>query len=248
MKISAKRSRRTDRSRRPRRRLLISCEHGGNDVPVQYARLFVGAAEVLDSHRGMDFGALEMARSFAKKLRAPLVAATTTRLLVDLNRSAHHRNVFSEFSRALAPAEREIAMRRYYTPYRTDVERRIAAAVRSGDAVLHISSHSFTPALNGETRRTDLGLLYDPRRPFERSFATAWHEALHARAPQLQVRRNYPYRGVNDALVTHLRRRHGDRSYAGVELEVNQKFVADPAWPELIAAISDALAAAVASQ
>jgi predicted N-formylglutamate amidohydrolase len=248
MTSSVKRSRPTGRSRPLHPRLLISCEHGGNDVPPQYARLFKGAARVLDSHRGMDFGALEMGRAFAKKLKAPLISATTTRLLVDLNRSANHRNVFSQYSRVLTPAERAVAMRDYYLPYRTDVEDNVVAAVRDGDAVLHISSHSFTPVLNGDERRTDLGLLYDPRRPRELAFATAWLTALNEHAPHLVVRRNYPYRGVNDALVTHLRRRYPDRRYAGVELEVNQKFVGAAVWPKLIVTISDALAAAVASQ
>ncbi|HLF10126.1 MAG TPA: N-formylglutamate amidohydrolase, partial [Gammaproteobacteria bacterium] len=133
-------------------------------MPAEYARLFTRAGRVLDSHRGLDYGALEMARAFAKKLDAPLVSATTTRLLVDLNRSPHHRNVFSEFSRVLTAAERETAIAKHYFPYRTKVEGVVAAAVQSGAAVLHVSSHSFTPMLNGETRRTDLGLLYDPRR------------------------------------------------------------------------------------
>jgi hypothetical protein len=36
------------------------------------------------------------------------------------------------------------------------------------------------------------------------------------------LRRNYPYRGVSDALVTHLRRRYGGRG-VGMEPELNQK-------------------------
>jgi hypothetical protein len=37
------------------------------------------------------------------------------------------------------------------------------------------------------------------------------------------VRRNYPYRGVSDCLVTTLRRHFRDERYLGVEIEVNQK-------------------------
>ena len=216
-------------------------------MPAQYARLFARAAAVLDSHRGLDYGALELARALGKKLSAPVVAATTTRLLVDLNRSPHHRNVFSEFSRVLTTAERAIVLRDYYRPYRAKVEGSVAEAMGSGASVLHISSHSFAPVLNRETRRADLGLLYEPRRRYERAFATVWLEELRARAPHLVVRRNYPYRGVNDALVTHLRRRYGERSYAGIELEVNQKFVGGPDWSALVVLIADSLAAAVAS-
>jgi predicted N-formylglutamate amidohydrolase len=247
MKTSAKRSQRTRRSRPPPR-ILVSCEHGGNEVPPQYARLFARAAAVLESHRGLDYGALEVAQAFGRKLGVEPVTAATTRLLVDLNRSPGHRNVFSEFSRELPAAERDAVMQKYYAPYREKIERFVDRAERSGRFVLHISAHSFTPVLNGETRRADLGLLYDPRRRGERSFATAWLGELKARAPQLVVRRNYPYRGTSDALVTHLRRRHGERSYAGIELEVNQKFAGATRWSALIATLSDALAAAVATR
>ena len=37
--------------RRARRRLLVSCEHGGNRVPKEYAPLFAGAADVLATLR-----------------------------------------------------------------------------------------------------------------------------------------------------------------------------------------------------
>jgi hypothetical protein len=40
-----------------RRRLLVSCEHGGNRVPARYVALFEGAADVLATHRGYDLGA-----------------------------------------------------------------------------------------------------------------------------------------------------------------------------------------------
>ena len=212
------------RSPRPRQ-LLVSCEHGGNRVPAAYAPLFAGAGAVLDSHRGLDYGALEMARAFGRRLGVKPFTATTTRLVVDLNRSPNHRNVFSEFTRALAPAERGKAMADHYWPYRNAVVGTVDEAVAAGRAVLHVSSHSFTPVLRGEVRNCDLGFLYDPARRFEVRFIEAWHDAVRAAAPEIRVRRNYPYRGTSDALVTHLRRRHGAACYGGVELEVNQRHV-----------------------
>ena len=74
-------------ARRTRRRLLVSCEHGGNRVPKAYAPLFAGAADVLATHRGFDIGALEVARAFGRRLGVTPFTATTTRLVVDLNRS-----------------------------------------------------------------------------------------------------------------------------------------------------------------
>jgi predicted N-formylglutamate amidohydrolase len=214
-------------------------------VPPAYAPLFRGAARVLDSHRGMDFGALEVARAFGERLGVAPATASVSRLVVDLNRSPYHRNVFSEYTRPLSRDEKRAVMDAHYWPYRNDVERRVERAVRAGAFVLHVSAHSFTPELEGDIRNCDLGLLYDPRSGSERRFIEAWHEALGVHTPSLRVRRNYPYLGVSDSLVTHLRRVHGDGAYAGVELEVNQKHVGAPGWRALVAALTDALEAAL---
>lgn len=214
-------------------------------MPPAYAPLFEGAARVLDSHRGMDFGALEVARAFGERLGVTPVTATVSRLVVDLNRSPYHRNVFSEYTRPLSREEKRAVMDAHYWPYRKDVERRVERAVRAGAFVLHVSAHSFTPELRGEVRNCDLGLLYDPRSRSERRFVEAWHAALGVYARSLRVRRNYPYLGVSDSLVTHLRRAHGERAYAGVELEVNQKHVGAGGWGALVAALAESLEAAL---
>jgi predicted N-formylglutamate amidohydrolase len=244
MRSSVKRSPTTRRSRlRPR--LLVSCEHGGNRVPAGFAPLFTGAAPVLESHRGLDYGALEVARAFGTRLRVEPFTATISRLVVDLNRSPHHRDVFSEYTRALSPERRAAALAKHYWPYRNAVEQTVAAAVADGEPVLHVSSHSFTPVLRGAVRKCDIGFLYDPACRSEVRFIDAWHAALRVAAPKLVLRRNYPYRGVSDALVTHLRRRYGARGYAGVELEVNQKHLGNADWKHLVRVLAATLATAV---
>lgn len=214
-------------------------------MPARYAHLFAGAADVLDSHRGLDFGALEVARAFGRRLDLAPFTATTTRLVVDLNRSPYHRNVVSEYTRVLGREERAAAMAAHYWPYRSAVERAVERAVAAGRAVLHVSSHSFTPVLHGEVRNCDIGFLYDPARSGEVRFIDSWYDAVRAAAPELVLRRNYPYRGTSDALVTHLRRRHGERAYSGVELEVNQKHVGGRRWQTLVQMLATSLAAAV---
>ena len=205
--------------------LLVTCEHGGNRVPREYRRLFDGRKSVLASHRGYVPGALELAKELARALRAPLVACTVTRLLVELNRSPGHPQLHSEATRDLPRAEKARIAARYYEPYRREVERRVAAATAARRRVIHISSHSFTPVLNGCTRHADVGLLYDPRRPAERALCERWSRCLGERAAPLRVRRNYPYRGYADGLTTYLRRGYARKGYIGVELEVNQKHV-----------------------
>lgn len=203
------------------RQLLLTCEHAGNRVPVRYAELFRDAEDVLASHRGWDPGALQLARFFQRQLDAPMFFTTTTRLLVEPNRSVGHRNLFSEFTAKLDQAAREEILARYYHPHRNRIETWVAAQIAAGDSVVHLSLHTFTPDWNGQPRNADIGLLYDPGRRWEAILCDRWHAALAALRPNLRIRRNYPYLGKADGLTTHLRQCHGDR-YAGIELEVNQ--------------------------
>ncbi|MGZ8208909.1 MAG: N-formylglutamate amidohydrolase [Burkholderiales bacterium] len=204
-------------------KLLLTCEHGGNRVPQRYRPLFRLHRHVLESHRGYDAGALAYARDFAKAFDAPLVYSTTTRLLVELNRSTRHPALFSSIARTLGDDERERVLANYYRPYRTRIESQVAEAHRRRDRLVHISCHSFTPKLNGEVRNADIGLLYDPRRANEVHLCRVWQEILKSVAPQLHVRRNYPYRGTDDGLTTYLRSCFEGRTYCGIEVEVNQK-------------------------
>lgn len=229
----------------PQTELLLSCEHGGNRVPAAYRELFAGQAALLATHRGYDIGALAAARHLRDAWGAPLVAATTTRLLVDLNRSPGHHRRFSEFTRSLPAAERARILARHYAPYRDDVAARVAAAVAAGRRVWHVSVHSFVAALDGQERGCDVGLLYDPSRPMERRLGRDWQAGLRRHAPGLRVRRNFPYRGVADGLVTALRRQFGPRQYAGLELELNQALAeaGGAPWRQLLAALAASLPA-----
>jgi len=210
-------------ARRPQVFLLVTCEHGGNRVPSRWRSLFTGGAALLASHRGLDIGSLAMARRIAAAFGAPLIASRTTRLLVDLNRSIGHPRLFSAVTRPLPRAERDRILARHYEPYRREVESSIARHVTAGRRVLHVSSHSFTPELDGEVRNADIGLLYDPRRQRERALAARWKSAILELEPAFRVRFNYPYAGRADGLTTALRRRFPDAAYAGIELEVNQR-------------------------
>jgi hypothetical protein len=61
------------------------------------------------------------------------------------------------------------------------------------------------------------------------------------------VRRNYPYRGVSDCLVTTLRRQFAGERYLGLEIEVNQKLPrGEPGrWRRVRRVLLDSLRAAL---
>jgi len=205
--------------------LVVTCEHGGNRVPARYRRLFRGLQGLLQTHAGYDLGALATARELSAAFKAPLVAATVTRLLVDLNRSIGHPRLHGEAIRALSREERERILADHYRPYRMETEARIRQAITRGRRVIHISSHSFTPELKGKVRAADVGLLYDPARTGEARLCARWKVALAQAFPQLRVRRNYPYDGTDDGFMPYLRRRFRPTAYVGVEIEVNQAIV-----------------------
>lgn len=227
-----------------RRRLVVSCEHGGNRVPPACVPLFAGKLDVLQSHRGWDKGAARLAERIGEAFGVAPRISTMSRLVIDNNRSPGHRALFSEFTRALPEAERERLLNRHYAPHRRKVESDIEKALAE-DPVLHVAVHSFTPVLNGVVREADIGLLYDPQRKAERAIVESWKRALAQSLPGLRVRLNYPYKGISDGLTTALREKYGPR-YAGIELELNQKHHGRPAWHDLERALIDSLAAFVA--
>ncbi len=204
--------------------LLLTCEHAGHEVPATYQELFQSHAALLRTHRGYDIGVLDFGRKLSAELGVPLLAASMSRLLVDLNRSTHHPNIFSFVTKGLPVAEKERILAEYYHPYRQQVLSAIDSHLQQDARVLHLALHSFTPMFKGVVRRGDLGLLYDPKRSDEARLCLEWQRLLTARLPGLRVRRNYPYRGNADALVTWLRRRYSASSYLGIELEINQRF------------------------
>jgi predicted N-formylglutamate amidohydrolase len=227
----------TSPTRRPTA-LVVTAEHGGNRVPRPYRDLFRDAGPLLESHRGWDPGSLDLARRIADRLDAPLVSSTVTRLLVDLNRSAHNPRVFSEITRGLDRVDRQELLRRWHRPHRDAAERAVADALAGADRVVHLAIHTFTPELAGVVRRPDIALLYDPRRDGERELAARWVRLLRARvragARDRVVARNDPYRGAADGLTTALRRVHPDPAYVGIEIEVSQRHLGAggrfPSW------------------
>jgi len=227
---------------------LITCEHGGNRIPTPYRSLFHGHRALLDTHRGYDPGALVMAKALARAFRAPLVTSTISRLLIDLNRSIGHRQLFFAATQGEGKSGRAKLVELHYLPYRAEVERLVGESVSRRLRVIHISSHSFTPELDGKIRRADVGLLYDPRRSGETELCARWKTSLAALAPDLRVRRNYPYAGKGDGLTAHLRRRFLPSAYVGIELELNQSivFAAGRRWIELRRVLIASLRAACA--
>jgi predicted N-formylglutamate amidohydrolase len=201
--------------------LIISCEHAGNQVPPEYQKLFFDKEQILNSHRGWDPGAWIIAKFVSSQLNVPLFGCHSTRLLIEANRSLNSQQLFSEFTKNLSEDEKSILIKEYYLPYRNEVENKIASLTKP---VVHISMHSFTPVMNDEVRTTDIGILFYPSRKFESSVSNKLQISLKKLLPCFNIDFNKPYKGTDDGFTTYLRTKFSDHEYAGIELEVNQKY------------------------
>jgi predicted N-formylglutamate amidohydrolase len=205
-------------------KMILSCEHATAAIPDPYAALFAGASHILETHLGYDIGVLEVGR-MVEDLTEDAFYGRCSRLLVDLNRSLHHPRLFSTFSRNLPRSARELIITDWYYPFRNLVLHALDRTISRHGEVLHLSLHSFTPALDGVVRHNDIGILYDPGRHQEKVFAQRLAAAMREVQPNLSVRMNFPYRGISDSHTTSLRRRFNEDAYLGIELEINQRLL-----------------------
>ncbi|MFZ5970874.1 MAG: N-formylglutamate amidohydrolase [Bacteroidota bacterium] len=205
---------------------MITCEHAGNEIPEEYKYLFSAHQQVLETHRGWDLGASEMAEYLAKELRAPLFQCSISRLLIEANRSLHNHQLFSEFSHPLSAAEKQKIIETIYLPYRNPVEDHVGAQAQQ---VTHLSIHSFTPVWHNKERLVDVGILFDPEREVELRFSESLKSQLSGLLPGYRILFNEPYAGKDDGFATYLRTRFPGEKYIGIELEINQKYVGQPA-------------------
>ena len=222
--------------------LILTCEHASNKLPAAFKSAI--PAEVLKTHRAYDIGALAVFRKLVKFAKPEFYSeGKYSRLFVDLNRTITNKSAFSDFLRnnenakALATA--------YWYEYRAAIEQFVESVIRplgkyvvpstgtsassvyhsgtTNATVVHLGIHSFTPELNGKVRNTDIGILYDPSRPQECAYARVIKDEIKRLHPEMKVRFNYPYKGTSDGLTTTLRKKFGTQ-YAGIEIEINQKF------------------------
>jgi len=217
--------------------LMITCEHASNALPDFVLRAFRDSNgipdDVLASHRGYDIGAYKIFSILVKRLKPDFHSASKfSRLVVDMNRSSTSKSFYSEYTSSL-PNTVKARMLSLWEKYREKIESFVAgkipekqrkAAKEAPLKVIHLGIHSFTPVLNGVERDADVGILYDPSRPAEAQIAENLIKSIKERAPWLKIRKNYPYLGKSDGLTTTLRQKFGP-SYAGLEIEINQKLL-----------------------
>ena len=176
--------------------LLLLCEHASRAVP---AATHLGVSNaVLNSHRGWDIGAEDLAREIATPLGAPLIIQRYSRLVIDANRppgGVHAIPVISDGAdisgnRALGEWERAARITEIFEPMNDAID----ALFKQHPRRAAFSIHSFTPTFEGQARPQQAGFL--SRHP--RGVATALCERVAARDPDLILGVNEPYRIEDD--------------------------------------------------
>lgn len=203
--------------------VLVVCEHASNHFPQCFGTLGLSAAEQ-NSHAAWDPGALELARSLAKSLNAPLVAAGFSRLLYDCNRPPEAPDAITEQSElikvpgniGLSQSQRQARIDAIYTPFCAAMD----AAITAAKPQAIITMHSFTPVYHGKARSVEVGILHDSDTRLADAIL-----AQSAGAP-FQMRRNAPY-GPADGVTHSLNLHAGRRGLLNVMIEIRSDLVTD---------------------
>jgi len=191
--------------------ILLICEHASNHLPARYGTLGLGPSE-LESHIAWDPGALGVATELSRLLDAPLIHATVSRLVLDLNRHPAAPDSITSMSERtvvpgnldLDPEERARRVREVYDAFHDAVDAFAEARKAAGQVRAVVSIHSFTPVYRDVRRPWQIGLIFDRDERFARSVERGLrHDAA------LNVGMNQPYSPADR--VFHTLERHAER-------------------------------------
>ncbi|MBY5988992.1 N-formylglutamate amidohydrolase [Roseovarius atlanticus] len=203
--------------------LCLVCEHASAVIPASLGTLGL-APEHRQTHAVWDIGAEALARELSTRLDAPLVLATVSRLVYDLNRPPEAPDAMPHQSgeipvpgnRDLSEAEKTARTKEVYDPFHATLSD-VLDGFETPPTLVTI--HSFAPVWHGTPRSTQLGLLHDA----DASLAEAM---LNAADDTLVTHLNEPY-SARDG-VTHTLARHATaRGLTNVMIEVRNDLLGE---------------------
>lgn len=162
--------------------LMLLGEHAGFGIPESYHNMGVDPLVFRrDPNFRGDKGVRRILFRAAKELGFPAIMGRQSRILVDLNRSTDHPQLFCETqhgvdvpaNRGLSDSEKQLRLDRYYWPFHHKVEEQIAKNLPIKGELSLLTIHSYTPEIArkgmGADRETfsevDVGLLYTKESP-----------------------------------------------------------------------------------
>lgn len=209
--------------------IVLICEHASNHLPNRYGDLGLTRSE-RESHIAWDPGALGVARGLSRHLDAPLIFATISRLVLDLNRDPAAPDSITTLSektavagnRDLDPAERARRVDTVYHPFHQAADAFIEERIAAGAVRAVVSIHSFTPVYRDVERPWQIGLI------FARDGRLARHVEMGLqRDPALVIGMNEPYSPADR--VFHTLDRHAERrGLAPLMIEIRNDLIREP--------------------
>jgi predicted N-formylglutamate amidohydrolase len=206
--------------------VLLICEHASNHLPARYGTLGLDADQ-LESHIAWDPGALGVAQALSRLLDAPLIHASVSRLVLDLNRDPSAPDSIWTLSERtsipgnldLSAAERALRVREVYEAFHEAVDEFAEARKAAGQLSAVVSIHSFTPVYRDVPRPWQIGLIFNED---ERLARVA--EAGLRQDPSLNVGMNEPYSPADR--VFHTLERHAERrGLASLMIEIRNDLI-----------------------
>jgi len=180
--------------------VLLICDHASRRVPVALGNMGLDPV-ALRCHLALDIGVGNLTRLLAGKLSMTSVLCQYSRLVVDCNRQLMDPGAFLEFgdgivipgNRNLNAAAKKARADDMYWPYHAAITAQVERLQALGRPPIFVSLHSFTPVLNGESRRWEMGVLWDADRVTaeiflhdlrEAGFVVGDNEPYSGKAPQ----------------------------------------------------------------
>ena len=209
---------------------FLTADHAGRAIPKRLGTLGLPEGEI-ERHIAWDIGIAGITERLSEALDAAAVLQAYSRLVIDCNRRPDRDSSIPTVSEltaipgnaAIRPAEREARRRAIFLPYHRRIAELLDHRKATGRRTVLVAMHSFTPVFKGETRRIDVGVLYNR----DARLADIMLELLRADG-DLVVGDNAPYAitGASDYTVPV----HGEeRGLAHVEIEIRQDLIVDEA-------------------
>jgi predicted N-formylglutamate amidohydrolase len=209
---------------------FLTADHAGRAIPRHLGDLGLPESE-LRRHIAWDIGIAGVTELLAQTLDATAVLQVYSRLVIDCNRHPGWASSIPGVSelteipgnQAVCPAEREARRREIFLPYHQRIAELLDRRKAAGRRTVLIAMHSFTPVFKGETRRVDVGILYNR----DARLAHILLDLLRAEG-DLAVGDNAPY-AITDA-SDYTVPEHGERGgVPHVEIEIRQDLIGEAA-------------------
>lgn len=223
---------------------LLAADHAGKRLPRRLGDLGISEAE-LSRHIGWDIGIWGTTVHLADLLGTLAIGQGYSRLVIDCNRNPDWASAVPEISESTAipgnagisAAARAARVAEIHAPYHAALEGTVRARVATGEPLLFVAMHSFTPVYKGVSRPWHAGVLYDVEDARSLPLARVMLDLLRAEAG-LVVGDNEPY--VLTASSDHSVPTHAQgNGVRYLELEIRQDLIAGVAgqqeWAERLA-------------